>query len=47
VATLHVEGRNFAALWFVLGFAYFFLYREYNENRNFREAVEKVQKIVF
>ncbi|MFA6328576.1 MAG: APC family permease [Candidatus Micrarchaeia archaeon] len=47
VALLHVEGRNFAALWFAAGFAYFFLYRAYNENRNFREAVEKVQKIVF
>ncbi len=47
VATLHVQGRNFAALWFIAGFAYFFLYRAYNENRNFREAVEKVQKIVF
>lgn len=29
VALLHVEGRNFAAAWFIFGGVYFFLYRRY------------------
>lgn len=32
VATLHVEGRNFAFAWFILGILYYFLYKLYRGN---------------
>jgi len=36
VATLHVEGRNFAAVWFVFGIVYFFAYRRYRKDKDAR-----------
>jgi len=39
VATLHVEGRNFAAVWFVFGIIYFFAYRKYRKDKDARGTV--------
>jgi APA family basic amino acid/polyamine antiporter len=34
VAMLHAEGRNFAAVWFIFGIAYFFGYRHYRRQKD-------------
>lgn len=34
VALLHVEGRNFAAIWFIFGICYYFGYRYYRERKD-------------
>ncbi|MFA6907905.1 MAG: APC family permease [Candidatus Micrarchaeia archaeon] len=47
VATLHVEGRNFAAIWFVFGICYFFLYRRYRRGKDAQDAVSGVKKVAF
>ena len=47
VATLHVEGRNFAAVWFVFGICYFFLYRRYRGKKDAQDAVSGVRKVAF
>jgi len=47
VATLHVEGRNFAAVWFIFGIVYFFLYRKYRLKKDAQDAVSDVKKVAF
>ncbi len=39
VASLHVEGRNFAALWFVFGIIYFIMYRDYRTKKDAAEMI--------
>lgn len=36
VTLLHVEGRNFAIVWFVIGIIYFYLYRKYRSDEEKR-----------
>lgn len=44
VATLHVDGRNFALLWFAFGGVYFALYRKYRRGKDAALAAAKTGK---
>ncbi|MFA6214734.1 MAG: APC family permease [Candidatus Micrarchaeia archaeon] len=39
VALLHVEGRNFAAIWFIFGICYFFGYRHYRRQKDIEDVL--------